>query len=135
MLYDEGRGVPENDAEAARLYRLAAEQDYTSAQYNLGVMYSRGIGVPENGAEAVRWYRKAADKGVARAQYNLALRYATGVDVPMDFIHGYALFSLAAAQGLKSAIENKEKLGARMTPRELVEAEKLSVELERRVRR
>ena len=93
------RGVPENDAEAARLYRLAAEQDYTSAQYNL------------------------------------ALRYATGVDVPMDFIHGHALFSLAAAQGLKSAIENKEKLGARMTSRELVEAEKLSVELERRVQR
>ena len=94
----QGRDVLENTAEALRWYRIATEQGH--------------IGVPENGEEAVRWYRKAADKGVARAQYNLALRYATGVDVPIDFIHGHALFSLAAAQGLKSAIENKEILGA-----------------------
>ena len=73
-------------------------------------------GVPENDVEAVRLYRLAAEQDCTSAQYSLALRYATGVNVPMDFIHGHALFILAAGQGLKSAIENKEKLGERMTP-------------------
>jgi TPR repeat protein len=60
-MYDEGEGVPENNAEAVRWYRLAAEQGYARAQSNLGFMYSNGEGVPENNAEAVRWYRLAAE--------------------------------------------------------------------------
>ena len=39
------RGVSEDDAEAVRWYRLAAEQGHASAQFNLGVMYARGEGV------------------------------------------------------------------------------------------
>ena len=115
--------------------QLAAEQNYTRAQYNLGVMYAQGLGVPRNGEEAVRWYRKVALKGLAQAQYNMGVRHAQGQGAPMDFIAGYAWLNLAAAQSLESAIEYREILGARMTPRELVEAEKLSVELERRVQR
>jgi TPR repeat protein len=61
LMYDEGEGVPENNAEAVRWYRLAAEQGYARAQSNLGFMYSNGEGVPENNAEAVRWYRLAAE--------------------------------------------------------------------------
>ena len=55
LMYDEGEGVPENNAEAVRWYRLAAEQGYAPAQSNLGLMYSDGGGVPEHTAEAVRW--------------------------------------------------------------------------------
>ena len=40
-MYDRGQGVPEDDAEAVRWYRLAAEQGLASAQLNLGVMYAR----------------------------------------------------------------------------------------------
>ena len=36
-MYGAGRGVPQDDAEAVRWYRLAAEQGEASAQYNLGV--------------------------------------------------------------------------------------------------
>ena len=43
-MYDEGRGVPENDTEAVKWYRKAAEQGDASAQYNLGVMYANGWG-------------------------------------------------------------------------------------------
>ena len=69
VMYDNGDGVPENDAEAVKWYRKAADQGHASAQYNLGVMYSNGEGVPENDAEAVKWYRKAADQGNAMAQH------------------------------------------------------------------
>ena len=63
------RGVrPENDAEAVKWYRLAADQGALhSRQYSLGVMYDPiGEGVPENDTEAVKWYRLAADQGPCR---------------------------------------------------------------------
>ena len=65
-MYDNGEGVPEDDAEAVRWYRLAA--DVADAQHNLGWMYANGEGVAEDDAEAVRWYRLAADQGLADAQ-------------------------------------------------------------------
>jgi len=43
-MYANGRGVPEDDAEAVRWYRLAAEQGHAHAQYNLGVKYDNGDG-------------------------------------------------------------------------------------------
>ena len=39
LMYDNGEGVPENDAEAVKWYRKAADQGYAQAQFNLGVMY------------------------------------------------------------------------------------------------
>ena len=53
-MYANGQGVPEDDAEAVRWYRLGAEQGDAAAQSNLGVMYATGQGVPEDDAEAVR---------------------------------------------------------------------------------
>src|SRR5688500_337107 len=47
-MYDDGRGVAQNDAEALKWYRLAADQGYGNAQYNLGLMYGKGQGVPRN---------------------------------------------------------------------------------------
>ena len=74
VLYNNGDGVPQDDAEAVRWYRLAADQGYADAQYNLGVMYATGEGVPQDDAEALRWYRLAADQGHAGAQHNLGDR-------------------------------------------------------------
>ena len=67
-MYANGEGVPQDDAEAVRWYRLAAEQGNAGAQLNLGAMYSNGEGVPQDDAEAVRWYRLAAEQGNAGAQ-------------------------------------------------------------------
>ena len=57
-MYEAGRGVPQDDAEAARWYRLAAEQGSGAAQFNLGLMYVNGRGVlfGQDYAEAARWY-------------------------------------------------------------------------------
>jgi uncharacterized protein len=35
VMYDNGNGVPENDVEAAKWYRLAAERGLAKAQFNL----------------------------------------------------------------------------------------------------
>ena len=45
-MYDDGVGVPPDEDEAARWYRLAAEQGHVRAQFNLGVMYDNGRGAP-----------------------------------------------------------------------------------------
>ena len=103
FMYDEGRGVVRNDAEAVRWYRLAAEQGEASAQTNLGLMYRKGEGVARNDAEAVRWYRLAAEQGYASAQTNLGLMYDKGRGVARNDAEAVRWYRLAAEQGYASA--------------------------------
>jgi TPR repeat protein len=62
-LYAEGRGVPENAAEATRWYRLAAEQGQVRAQHALGLLYATGEDVPKDYVEAYAWWTVAAANG------------------------------------------------------------------------
>ena len=129
VIYDHGKGVPEDDAEAAKWFRLAAEQGDAMAQFNLGLMYSNGEGVPNNDAEAVQWYRRAAEQGDGRAQVHLGLMYAQGKGVPQDPVQTYAWWSLAAAQGLQEALKNKAIIRAAMTPAQIAAAQRLRATL------
>ena len=58
-----GEGVPEDDAEAVRWYRMAAEQGLAPAQFILGLMYANGEGVPQNYVRAYAWFNLAAAQG------------------------------------------------------------------------
>ena len=58
-------------AAAFKGFRLASEQGYAYAQFNLGIMYYQGDGVPEDASEAMRWFRRAAEQGLSDAQFNL----------------------------------------------------------------
>src|SRR5262249_9700573 len=60
VMYGEGRGVPQDYAEAARWYRRAAAQGDAQAQYNLGLAYARGEGVTQNAVDAHMWFNLAA---------------------------------------------------------------------------
>ena len=60
VMYFDGRGIPQDDAEAVRWYRLAADQGDTSAQNNLGLMYALGRGVPQDYVAAHMWLNLAA---------------------------------------------------------------------------
>jgi TPR repeat protein len=62
FMFDKGRGVAQDYAEAARLYGLAAEKGHADAQYNLGNMYHEGKGVAQNYAEAKKWYHLAGSE-------------------------------------------------------------------------
>jgi hypothetical protein len=98
-IYDNGRGVSENDAEAVKWYRLAADQGYADAQYNLGIMYTKGLGVPEDFVEAIKWYRLAAEQENAEAQTNLGAMYDSGKGVPENAAEAVKWYRLAADQG------------------------------------
>ncbi len=73
LLYRNGWGVPQDDNEAARWFRLAAHQDHVEAQYTLGYMYEHGQGVTADIENAKGWYRKAAHQGDDDAQQNLRI--------------------------------------------------------------
>ena len=120
--------MPEDDAEAVRWYRLAAEQGHAAAQFTLGNMYDEGEGVPEDDAEAVRWYRLAAEQGHAAAQFNLGNMYTGGGGVPKDAVTAYVWFSIAAAQGNTLAKALKGAVTGLMTQAQITEAQKRSQE-------
>lgn len=104
--YAQGRGVPQDDAEAVKWYRLAAEQGLALAKNQLGVMYGEGRGVPQDSTEAARWYRLAAEQGLAGAQYNLGVKYALGEGIGEDDQEAVKWFRRAAEGGNADAQHN-----------------------------
>ena len=65
--YQEGKtqGVPQDYAEAAKWYRLAADQGYFAAMHELGLMYFEGKGVPQDYITAYVWLNLAAARSPA----------------------------------------------------------------------
>lgn len=101
FMYDSGKGVKQDYAEAAVWYRKAAEQGNPFAQSQLGLLYADGSGVKQDSAEAAFWFRKSTEPGdsefhkntiktnlsalqylaeneISAAQYELARRDITG---------------------------------------------------------
>jgi TPR repeat protein len=100
VLYETGRGVHQNAAEAFKWFKKAAEGGYSKAQNDLGQRYEAGQGVTQDNAEAEKWYLRAASQNNVEAQHNLGLLYdgfTTG-GVAHDAVKAYYFFSLAAAQ-------------------------------------
>lgn len=103
VYHARGDGVQQSYEEAARWYRLAADQGSLYAMTNLGGMYEKGEGVPQDAAEAVAWFRRAADQGLAIAQRRLGYCYQRGVGVIRDLAEAVRLYRLAAAQDYADA--------------------------------
>ena len=82
LLYDLGRGVPADPAQAAKWYGLAAAQNLPDAQSNLGMLYAEGRGVPKDMVKANQLWTLASQAGDAAAQFNLGLSYYRGEGVP-----------------------------------------------------
>ena len=140
-IHANGEDVPQNYAEAMKWWLKAAEQGNAEAKFKLGLMYYDGDGVPQDYAEAMKWYRKAAEQGDAVAQLFLGYLYFEGEGVPKDDVEAYVWFSIAAINTNNESdpddpdhwieeakgIVAREK--ARLTPNQLIAAEKRIEEL------
>ena len=126
-MYENGRGVTQDDSEAVTWYHKAAEQGDAQAQHNLGNMYRLGRGVSQDYTEAVKWYGKAAEQGDFGSQYNLAGMYETGLSVPKDYVLSYMWYNLAAAQAPALA-GDRDELAKQMTPDQITEAQRMARE-------
>jgi len=127
--YLTGQGVPQDDVEAVRWYRLAAEQGQAAAQSSLGAMYANGRGgVPQDDVEAVRWIRQAAEQGYALAQWSLGLMYATAQGVPKDDAEAYKWLNLATtyadASNREEFGEMRDTLAELLTPEQRADAQR-----------
>jgi len=123
--YENGDGVAKDKVEAVKWYRKAANQNHVLAQYTLGNSFANGEGVAKDAVEAVKWYRKAADQNYDLAQYNLGVCYAKGEGVAADDLESYKWMLLAAAQGQEEAKKSMTIIENFMSPRQIVEAQRL----------
>src|SRR3989304_3876048 len=95
VMYDYGRGVPQDTSIALKWYRSAAEHGIPEAQHNLGLMYQKAQGVPQNYSEAAKWYRRAAEQGMADSQVNLGIMYYQGQGESRDYVLAHMWLDLA----------------------------------------
>lgn len=98
MLYDAGKGLPQDQAAAASWYKKAALQNHEIAQLYLGVLYYSGQGVKKDYQEAIRWFRLPAEKGNDQAQFYLGWMYAEGSGVAKDEAKAVDWLTKAAVQ-------------------------------------
>ncbi len=104
--YAEGRGVPQNLAEAADWFDRAAKQGLAPAQFRLGGFYEKGLGVKKDLDAALSLYSAAAEAGNAKAMHNLAVLYAEGIDGKPDYQNAAKWFRKAADCGLTDSQYN-----------------------------
>jgi len=79
-------------------------------------------------ATALTKFRPLAQQGDARAQYNLGVMYYRGYGVTKDDVLAHMWVNLAAVRGLETARTLRDRLAEKMTPAQLVDAERLARE-------
>lgn len=123
-LYETGKGVPQDYAQAVLWYRKAAEQSFAKAQYRLGVLYANGVGVPLDEAQSAAWFQKAAEEGYVYAQEMLGSDYLTGEGVQRDYAEAYFWFDIACASKAREVVAGiratqRDAAAVYLTPAEL----------------
>ena len=69
-MYDNGRGVAQDDRQAVQWFKLAAGQGEARDQFNLGFMYAEGHGLAYDLTRAHMWWNIAAASGSELARKN-----------------------------------------------------------------
>ena len=114
VMYDRGKVVAEDDAEAARWFTLSAEGGFAPGQANLGKMYFNGNGVEQNYTNALHWYQAAARQGLGQAQMALVQAYFNGYGATADLAKAYMWMAIAAEAGYGPAVDNLADFEARI---------------------
>ena len=127
-FYMQGRGVPQDFAEAEKWFRLAAMKGHAIAQAALGSFYYSGLSVKKSFPEAAKWYQLAAEQGNTPAQLGFGLMYARGEGVLQDNVLSYMWLNIAAAQDKYDAAKNRDIIAGKMTPADISSAQRLASE-------
>ena len=131
-----GQNVPQNYDQALHWYEKAAKRGDVEAQSELGFLYFTGNLVEKDYEKARDWFETAARNGYPLAQYNMGILWYTGNGVEtVDMVRAYAWFSLAASNGNSSGGVARRFLETRLSPKELVEAQGISTELYKEIKR
>ncbi len=94
----------EENAEAVRYYRMAADSGAPRGQMELARMYLSGEGVDKDPALAREWIEKAQAQGHAPATATIAYAHLNGaMGYPQDYARARALFQQALDAGHEPA--------------------------------
>lgn len=121
-IYQNGLGVEQSCAQAARWWTFSAGGGNITAANNLYSIYITGCeGVDANPSQALRFLRQAAQGGSARAQANLAGEYASGNNIDKDPFSAYDFARRSAEQDdvlgmLRLAEFHREGVGVPVDP-------------------
>ena len=119
-MYERGRGVNKDMAQAFKWYLKSAEQGNTKGAFRAGLAYLKGEGVEKNLDEALKWLEKSAEKSYERANYYLGVMYEKGEGVPVNLTRALTYYKKAFNSGyapaneriseVKKAIEEEERV-------------------------
>jgi TPR repeat protein len=99
ILFETGRGMPQDYDAAMELYLAAAHDGYLAAQYYVGVIFDKGRGVEVDWVKARTWYEKAARGGHQWAQFNYAVFLIHGRGGPKNEGEAEYWLQQSAGQG------------------------------------
>jgi hypothetical protein len=105
LMYQEGDGVPKDDAEAVRWYQLGAERGDAAAQSYMGERYYLGKGVPKDYAQAFALFKSSAEQGYGAGQHNLATCYHEGIGVAKNETEALEWSRRGAEQGNTDSLQ------------------------------
>lgn len=96
LMYEYGRGVPQDFQKAAMYYKRAAEQHNVESMYNLALMYMFGRGVSQDFNMALPLLQKAAKNNHAPSIYYLGVLKMNGHGTSVDYEEALGWFEKAA---------------------------------------
>ena len=105
LAYMDGVSVPQDYAQAARLFRLAANQGNQEARTSLAYLFQEGLGVMRDEPKAYRMYCTAARAGNVNAMFQAGICCEFGTGIAVDRSGAEAWYRMGAEQGDAFAME------------------------------
>ncbi|HWT31886.1 MAG TPA: tetratricopeptide repeat protein, partial [Propylenella sp.] len=102
-LYEQGQGVPQDQASALAWFRLAAQQGHVDGEWKLGIAYGSGLGVEQDFAQSAEWLRRAAEHGDRWAATIMGDYYREGKGVEKDEVAAAEWYIKGAELGEEGA--------------------------------
>jgi TonB family protein len=102
-MYQQGKGVARDAAQALAWLTKAAEAGNAEAQFGVASFYLASGSGAVSGADAHQWLLKAAEQGHAMAMVGLSAQYSMGKGVDKDPVQAFAWMRKAADAGVPRA--------------------------------
>jgi len=123
-LYEIGKGVTRDEAQARQLTERAAKSGHRVAMHDLALYFTDGRGgVDINVSTAKGWFEQAAKHGVVDSQFNLAVLAESGNPEQRDIETAYFWYNIAAKQGDQIAKKRAALITDGLSPEQIEAAD------------
>jgi TPR repeat protein len=114
-----GLGVPKDEKEAAKWYRLAAKNSIDQEKASIYELAKHNV------PQALKILTDHAERGVVVAQYYLGMMHAKGQGITRDYVLAHMWYSLSGLQRHEGATSQIIFLEKRMSPQQIVQAQEM----------